>query len=523
MKRILLMLIIISGCLCAQPEMTCGTEGTMINNAIPTNGTIKIYFIFAQFKNDDLDSANSNWVKDTLPSWAPDFVNSTITGSYPYNNISKYYNNMSSGNFNVVGEVYDQLVITEKEESEYTDFKKVNREIIESVDDEVNFSEYDILDGDTYAKDGYVDLIFIIYRNVESLFKYSGQANLLIDREIVTNDFDPITGDTTKIRGNASRKGGAILKGGINGQDYMTLNAAHELGHYLLGTFHIDYISRLGLMSGWPVWNSGAGMHSWEKHHLGWLSYTDISPTSDSEITNITDYLENNKSFRIQLSSTEWVVIENHQQINYFDRAGQTGNNPNGEKGIYIYHITSAIYTPPTIDVECADGNYDFSFNNQTYPNGKITRGDPNPNGKDEMSYDILFNYYPNGQLDRLSCYDPVYHEDAVWGDEEDAFDLIFNNVYSPKSNPSSTNSSNIDFTLEVTGESNGVYTLYLYVTDPYGGSPSKPQGLSVEMEQTKATVIWEANTELDLDKYKIYRAVTTSSTPPDLGEYIYH
>jgi hypothetical protein len=139
------------------------------------------------------------------------------------------------------------------------------------------------------------------------------------------------------------------------------------------------------------------------------------------------------------------------------------------------------------------------------------------------MSYDILFNYYPNGQLDRLSCYDPVYHEDAVWGDEEDAFDLIFNNVYSPKSNPSSTNSSNIDFTLEVTGESNGVYTLYLYVTDPYGGSPSKPQGLSVEMEQTKATVIWEANTELDLDKYKIYRAVTTSSTPPDLGEYIYH
>ncbi|RJP57616.1 MAG: hypothetical protein C4543_09430 [Ignavibacteriales bacterium] len=509
MKRILLILIIISGYLFAEPEGFCGTEGTMVNNSIPTNGTIKIYFIFAQFKNDDRDPSNTNWVKDTLPSWAPDFVNSSITGSYPYNNLSKFYNDMSDNNFNVVGEVYDQLVITEKEESEYNSIGRVNREIIEAIDSEVDFSEYDLLSGTTFAKDGFVDLIFIVYRNIDSLVGWSGYAQLILDSLIVTDDIDGITGDTLKIKGNTILTGGAVLRGGIEGKDYLTLTTAHELGHYLFGAGHIDYISRLGIMSGGPAWNSGAGMHSWEKHHLGWLNYTDISPTSDSEITNIADYLDNNNAYRLQLSSNEWFVIENHQQANFFDKAGQTGDNPQSEKGVYIYHIRYPNSYPPNIDVECADGNYDFSFNNQTYPNGKITRGAPNPDGEDEMSYDILYNYYPNGRTDRLSCYKPLYDEDAVWGDDEDAFDTTFNNVFSPKSNPPSTNTSNNDFSLEVTGDSNGVYTMKFYVIDPYAGSPSKPQGLSVENETeidfgdnytATSQLEWFSNDEPDLD-----------------------
>jgi len=423
-------------------EEYCGTTSGSSAPYIPTNGNIKVYVIFAQFK-DDPQIDNNGWAKNDYPGWANTFVNLSTGGSYPWNNLSHYFNEMSNGTFQVVGDVYDDLVITDYNESYYSSIGQVNREIILKVDPYVNFAEYDNLNGNSPGSDGIVDFIYIIYRNSTPLMGSTGIAHLSIDQTI--------TVDGKQVVNNSYIGGGVQQRSGFNGRDYTLYVAAHELGHYLLGGNHINYASNLCLMSGYPVWNSSRGMHSWERQKLGWINYTNKS--TDGSVT-MSDYLTADQVYRVPISSTEYFLIENRKKISPHDKAGDTG--------FYFYRVTGATSFPPTIDVLCADGNWDFSINTSTQT---LTRTTPNVNGKDEMN----FLEYNNGI--KYACYTPIYHENSAWGDDEDAFDLNFNNVLSPVSNPGSINDS-LDFTIEVTGTN----TIRFYFTNPYAGKPSKPQ-----------------------------------------------
>ena len=129
-------------------EDVCGTTSGSSAPYIPTSGTIKVYVIFAQFK-DDPNTDDNGWEKNSYPSWANTFVNSSTGGTYPWNNLSHYYNEMSNGAFQVIGDVYDALVITDYNESYYSSIGQVNREIIMEVDPYVNFAEYDNLKGNS--------------------------------------------------------------------------------------------------------------------------------------------------------------------------------------------------------------------------------------------------------------------------------------------------------------------------------------------------------------------------------------
>ena len=46
------------------------------------------------------------------------------------------------------------------------------------------------------------------------------------------------------------------------------------------------------------------------------------------------------------------------------------------------------------------------------------------------------------------SCFDQVYEDNSAWGDKYDAYDLTYNNLFSPTSNPSSVNGKKVDFTV---------------------------------------------------------------------------
>lgn len=189
----------------------------------------------------------------------------------------------------------------------------------------------------------------------------------------------------------------------------------------------------------------------------------------------MSDYMTADQVYRVPISSTEYFLIENRKKISPHDKAGDTG--------FYFYRITNASSFPPTIDVLCADGNWDFSINTSTQT---LARTTPNVNGKDEIN----FRQVVSGVT--YACYTPVYHENSAWGDDEDAFDLAFNNVLSPVSNPRSNNGGSLNFTIEVTGTN----TIQFYFTNPYAGKPSKPQIIQVTSNSNEeAVVTWLANT----------------------------
>ncbi|MGK9370177.1 hypothetical protein ACSSWA_14865, partial [Melioribacter sp. Ez-97] len=264
-------------------EDACGTTSGSSAPYIPTSGTIKVFVIFAQFR-DDPNTDDNGWAKDSYPDWANTFVNSSTGGPYSWNNLSHYFNEMSNSTFQVIGDVYDELVTTDYDQSHYSTIGEVNREIIAEVDPYVDFSDYDNLNGSSSGSDGKVDFVYIIYRNVigTTLMNYSGIAHL--------NVSSTITVDGKQIVNNTDIGSGVQQRGGYNGRDYTLYVAAHEMGHYLFGYNHISYATNLCLMSnsGYPVWNGSRGMHSWERHYLGWINYTDR--TTDGSVT-MSDYM----------------------------------------------------------------------------------------------------------------------------------------------------------------------------------------------------------------------------------------
>lgn len=451
----------------------CGTTSGSSAPYIPTSGNIKVLVIFAQFK-DDPQINHNGWAKNSFPDWGSTFVNTSPNGTYPWNNLSHYFNEMSNGTFQVIGNVYNLLVITDYNESYYSSIGQVNREIIMKVDPYVNFAEYDNLNGNSFGSDGKVDFIYIIYRNATSShWYYSGIALLEVSSTIDV--------DGKQIVNNSYIGGGVQQRGGYNGRDYTLYVAAHEMGHYLFGGGHIHNVSNLALMTGEPVWNASRGMHSWERQKLGWISFTDKS--TDGSITMF-DYITTDQVYRVPINSSEYFLIENRQKLSSHDQAGDTG--------FYFYKINWAQSYPPAIDVLCADGNWDFSINTSTQT---LTRTTPNVNGNDEMN----FRQVVSGIT--YACYTPVYHENSAWGDNEDAFDLTFNNVLSPVSNPRSTNSGSLNFTIEITGTN----TIQFYFSNPYAGSPSKPQNLQITTSGRHPLLSWDANSESDLSEYIIY------------------
>ena len=95
----------------------------------------------------------------------------------------------------------------------------------------------------------------------------------------------------------------------------------------------------------------------------------------------------------------------------------------------------------PKITVKCADGNWDFKIDEKAE---KLIKTIPNRSGKNEL------NYGRKVKKKSYAAYDQVYEDNSAWGDEFDAFNLEYNDLISPVSNPASSNSENIEFAIQV-------------------------------------------------------------------------
>jgi M6 family metalloprotease-like protein len=517
-KKILILVIsLFSSLLLAQQDQmfVCGMGDTSFYRSpedrgglyTPSEGNLKAIVVFIQFKDDDFES--SGWPLNTFPVWARDMMDAEPGEPFLRTNLSHYFHEMSNGIFEIYGYVHPAVMVTYEDEEDYgwNGLKYVNQEILTRLDPYINYSDYDNFTGSNPGPDTKVDMIFLIYRRFgDAIIGYSpgqgwtGYANLLLPYDLI---FDGVT-IKTGFPGS-----GIQQRGGYNGEHYTMYQAAHEFCHHEFGSGHIPGNSNLSIMNGGPAWNASRGMHPWEREKLDWIDYQD---KSRNDIIYVTDFYTTDDVYRIPFSTTEYFLIVNHQDISPHDWAR--------DKGIYIHHVTNADYFPPSINVECADGNWEFTVDTQ---NQKVLRGRSNKTtNEDEL------NFFEGINGVGYFCRTPFYPADDAWGDSYDAFDLIFNNVFSPKSNPYSANGGSLNFTVEALQLLLGnTYKLQLYFTDPYAGRPSKPQNLEVEPSANLHPYLtWDANQEPDvisggnyrIEKYSTYEVGwftlnTTSNT----------
>jgi M6 family metalloprotease-like protein len=429
---------------------------------------------------------------------------------------------MSFGSFELIGDEYPMngQVYESRDQKENYFFscnggpKRLSYAVYEALidlDDQIDYSQYDNDGPDGVPNsgddDGYVDFIVMWFRFHMAACTdgsgYSGIANLTGFNtefvpgvsEIATKDVGS-NGESIKIRPNSGIIGEGLSDKGIN-------IFAHEIGHQI-GFSHDPWQGYFSMMT----WEGMGIMNSWERKQLNWISnYINIS----SSVYNypLRDFETYGDAIKINITGNEnYYLVENRQRIKYY--SSNQWIVP--DEGLIINKCEQNSFAR----IQCADHKWNFESNNgiYTYPYKKLA---PNNSGLFEMDIFGGGSPYTNicVNLPGTACgsYDQKYHPDAH-GDSKDLWDIGYNQVFSPWSNPQSS-ISNLGIELK-SKDLNGTMYLDIVFENPQQLSPSKPLWLRVTPEYFDPLVIhkfhprleWLPNSEPDMTNYKIYRGV---------------
>lgn len=411
----------------AEPDFICGGVSQKRAKLVPgevleSKGEQNVLVIFARF-------AGEAPADSLAPSWAGGLFNPDLPGSFTH-----FYLEMSDGALLIKGSVLKKRYVSKHgpghyvrgasdgDEGGYGDF---NREILEAVDREVDFSLYDV------NNDGYVDyFIFIILRSIPSGFIKGPAVGILglgLDRVFVTND-------RGGPHGNILISDGATLRG--RGFSYTVALMAHEYGHALglpdlYDTEIVERpdlppeedsagIGRWGLMGyGALGWNDDDGpnpLSAWSREKLGWLEGDRLRIVygfqSNVVIGNV---WEGGAVYKIIIGPGEYFLIENRGPSGYYDR-----HIP--QSGLLIWHVywsgNNNDETLKKVDLECADGLYD----DKGYPGGRRPDPDSGRDNLDFWAHDENYRKYHYGNM----------------GDATDVFDGERFTAFTPETNPNS-------------------------------------------------------------------------------------
>jgi Secretion system C-terminal sorting domain len=511
---------------------------------------------------------------------------------YPAYTISDWFCEMSMGQLDLIGdEVYIELPETSEwyRDNGYHQ-AEMNRDAILQANIEypnLDFAEYDrwrFNEGTQKWEpfgDGIVDMIIMSYRFIPSEndqsrwffcgYAASGEAslgwcsggsgwqNLVIDGKTIKGGFEgPREGSGCTNIGQLLRYSG------------VTEIIEHEISHsYFNNNLHGGTHSSLGIMVGV---NSTSYIYSpYERSRpvLDWnINPTDVSTTTTHTLS---DYVATGQMLRIQVpgSSSEYFWIANHQKVSLYDgisRGGkicqsinESGQNPycGDGKGLFIYHEAPGCTGNfgKVIDLEQADGKWNWTVERlvpywnpppffpiplfeHISPNG----GNPHT-GYAEYLQDITANngsgsphVTDNPCSDRV---DQFFVTQDIVGEGLDGFNMGYDEIFSPYSNPGSNSCvsplSNAGLTIKLSGQDlAGNITLKVYFDNNLALSelpPSKPMNLKASKHIINPTtgrfnpkLNWDANTEPDFTgsigipgHYKIYRGYQ-SSCDPDQG-----
>lgn len=148
-------------------------NGQIGGYALPSEGTIRVLFVFAQFPDDNHDISNPTWVKGQAPTNMQSWVDQSWSANPTQGSMTHYFNEMSFNKLKFIGKTVS--VITPHTRQWYLNNSKnrgfIHKEIIQQLDQTWDFAQFDNWDyeGDynhINRPDGIVDMIFMVWRNI---------------------------------------------------------------------------------------------------------------------------------------------------------------------------------------------------------------------------------------------------------------------------------------------------------------------------------------------------------------------
>lgn len=507
---------------------------------------LRALIVFVQFDDDSVE--NSGWPRNELPIWNGDFIDSTPSSNYRDLTFSDYWKEMARGNFDFIGDVYPNLVILPSEAYYDTTGKNhsdCNQDVLAIIDADpnVDFTQYDnwrfnaAIDSFEFLPDNYVDMMFIIYRNPdepkgENWFgKFSARAALSYkDTWQKINEFEYTTSEGIIVssgNGSISKLGSGItVRTGFSGHYKLINILAHEYGHYLFGGYHWNYS---GIMGGGTY-----ALNGWERERLGYIAHTNV--TQNNFTVTLSDFIKYGDILRIPIpitdqNSSTYFLVENHQRESSYDQIMRGGSinggynfNTSLGSGIYVWLVEYGNFSIPEFYAFTADGKWNWQYDGDYYAGPGWYVGEPwegyLPKTKrqavnrhlgksDRMPKHIIWNgEWAKKWVDILPDASTYTLTLNAMGDEYDAFNMDYNEIFSPWSNPSTYVNGTTNISMQLFSQSGNDITLKVYSTQSAAENlpPSTPQMLVKSMQNTYPKLTWEANIEPDINQYEIWK-----------------
>jgi M6 family metalloprotease-like protein len=520
---------------CASEELlkSSGDNITGTNQPLfPASGTIKILIIYCKFIDDyfNYPPYSDLWPGDlnTLPSWTLKTVARNTQQAWNDPSITGYFEDMSRGKLHVIGDVCPVLIIPRLPSYYYSKVAGSNisylvKEVLDKADPYVNFADYDHYDPEDYnhnnkydEPDGTADMILICFRSIpigissiDNLGNYSGVASL-------TGSFGKFPGDQQYIVKDGIKIKAGILGSGTfqhsifdpDGQLHIML---HEMGHYMFSRTigHLQGTGYYSLMSG-----VGCGvMCGFEREVLGWVNPVTVSKNMFN--VPLSDVITTGCVYKIPIPNYPHnyplhLYAENYQSSSYYTNRwlrGHAGLPTLQNTGVILTEANSSVYLS---DIKCADGKWDWERIKHLwfYPSGlkdwlytfPFKNVAPNPDSGDNEMQLVDKRISPDDYTITAD------HPDAL-GDAEDFYNIGYNDVYSPWSNPGLYPYDSAHICIELTGKIFNIIYANFYVKNPVLAKPSKPQLYKAELVNNNNPLItWFPGREPDLVKYEIFR-----------------
>mmetsp|Transcript_22931 Transcript_22931/g.28815 ORF Transcript_22931/g.28815 Transcript_22931/m.28815 type:complete len:723 (+) Transcript_22931:67-2235(+) len=333
----------------SKSEANSGHEGRRLSTLI-TTGSLKnlvIPVMFNDHQDRDLPSKEDIAVLWNAPNGHPTYYDSTNMS------IRDFYLENSYGLLDINSTVLDWVLVSENEayygageSGGATQLMELLNEVLDYVDDLVDFSEFD------ENGDGYIDAIAFVHSGYGA--EYGGtdvdgqdyEDRIWSHKWSLINTtiwwYDPFVSDESVMVLNYHME---TILDGVSGSQISTIAVgAHETGHFLglPDLYDTDYsssgISSWGIMAnswGWSYTGEiPPSFSAWSKYRLGWLNPINIT---ESGSYSLGDIQTTDSAFMISAPypGKEYLLIEYRAELGW--------DREQGEEGLLIWHIDDSI------------------------------------------------------------------------------------------------------------------------------------------------------------------------------------
>ncbi len=553
----------------------------------------------------NVDSISGPIYKDSLIAQSKNASSEWWNAYNQYTQVlSDYYIQVSRGKFHVIGKVYSVVLPHDSYYYQSAGEEAMVHDIWRSLNHcyDINWPFFDKWGYDsqnnvfTYGPDGNIDFIYKVNKTVSGVFpNYAGFNQLAW---YSCGDFEVDTVNHKWIKHGSGYDASGITVTNNVYKEGMLSGVTHEHGHYISSPGHLTYGKN----------SYGVGFDAfYSPYEMIFNGYMYPRDAVFGQTNTLGDYSSRSSNggeiIKVPISETECFLLANRRKVSHWDRVmmGDTAlyntyNDWEYGKGLYIYHVFNGIQAPTSTysvpqDEESADGFYRWdTIGKQTvymncwtsepvwwvykkaevlYTNDPSTLGTTGDFIGDELSlHHFLFwnqDGSPAGMTVKFSigkiadnhCLlgtDKIFTNTTEYfsnfnhmGTRWDAWNVGYNEVFSPYSSPSTATYNNSNSGIFIRYKSLNTSTneasIDIYkVGSPYSETqilqmtpPSRPMGLKADSCVTvnnyaRPYITWVHNREPDMERnngevsfkrYKLFRTTSVDyNTVPSEANY---